>query len=860
MKFHRGAWLTLPGVQLTPAQRLYDHAFDADAGVLRLQTLDRGGEHGDVFEGTVLRVEISAPLPGAFRVRVLHHRPGHETDDGNRVRDEAGRVRRFDLDYTLRDRGLRFEETDDALRLHSGKATLRIAKSGDWALDLEQHADAATRLVTRSAGLALAKLDAGFRGGIIDDFTNAAPPDHDGGHSGGGEFDGAKRIVQRLALGVGETLYGFGERFGPLVKNGQSVVVWNEDPGTNSEWAYKNIPFYLSSAGYGLLVNSPARVEFEVATERVDQVQFSAPGDELDFYLFHGPTPKETLDKYTRLSGRPPVPPAWAGGLWLSTSFTTSYNEATVNEFIDGMADRGIPLSVFHFDCYWMRERHWCDFAWNPETFPEPERMLARIKARGLKVCVWINPYISGLASIFEEGRRGGYFLKTPDGRVYQRDQWQPGMALVDFTNPQAVAWYQSKLQALLDMGVDCFKTDFGERIPDRGVAYHDGSDPRVMHNYYAHLYNQAVFELLERHHTRAGRPGEAVVFARAATAGAQRFPVHWGGDCWATFESMAEDLRGGLSFCMSGPAYWSHDIGGFCGKADPAVFKRWLQFGMLSTHSRLHGSESYRVPWHYDEESVEVTRRFTRLKNSLFPYLFAAAHDAHEHGWPVLRAMFVEFPDDPACRHLDRQYMLGPSLLVAPIFNADHTAEYYLPAAGPGAWTDLATNDTASPGQWQRGTFDFMHMPLYVRDHTLLPIADNDDAPAWSLRDALTLHAFELAEGRDASARAVSTDHQTARFTARRGGNRYTFESNAAARHVRVLLRNRHGTCEIGNGRLVEDTEQGLLVEWLQNDQPLTIALTPSPTPRRVTQPAKPADPDDPARRAPRHTPATLR
>ena len=257
-----------------------------------------------------------------------------------------------------------------------------------------------------------------------------------------------------------------GERFGPLVKNGQTVTIWNEDGGTTSDQAYKNIPFYLSSAGYGLLVNTPGKVEFEVATERVSQIQFSVAEEELDYYVFAGTDPKDILEKYTRLAGRPALPPAWSFGLWLSTSFTTHYNEKTVNEFVDGMRERDIPLSVFHFDCFWMKERQWCDFDWDREAFPDPEGMLKRLKAKGLKVCVWINSYISQCSSIFEEGRKEGYFLKTKHGDVYQRDQWQPGMAFVDFTNPAAVKWYQSKLRKLLKMGVDCFKTDFAERIP----------------------------------------------------------------------------------------------------------------------------------------------------------------------------------------------------------------------------------------------------------------------------------------------------------------------------------------------------------------------------------------------------------
>lgn len=392
-------------------------------------------------------------------------------------------------------------------------------------------------------------------------------------------------------------------------------------------------------------------------------------------------------DTYTALTGRPALPPAWALGLWLTTSFTTDYDEATVGRFIDGMAERGIPLSVFHFDCFWMRAYQWCDFDWDAETFPDRAGMLARLKERGLRVSAWINPYIAQKSELFEEAMRAGHLVRRADGSVWQWDLWQPGMALVDFTSPAARDWYTGKLRTLLARGVDCFKTDFGERVPT-DVVWHDGSDPERMHNYYTHLYNQAVFDLLRE----VRGEGEALLFARSATAGGQQYPVHWGGDCDSHFGAMAESLRGGLSLGLSGFGFWSHDIGGFEGAPTPTVFKRWVQFGLLSSHSRLHGSKSYRVPWDYGEEAVEVTREFTLLRNRLAPYLQRAAQQAHTTGVPVMRAMVLEFPDDPTAAVLDRQYMLGEDLLVAPVFTDDGTVEYYGSPAPAGR-----ANNTAS-------------------------------------------------------------------------------------------------------------------------------------------------------------------
>jgi alpha-D-xyloside xylohydrolase len=380
---------------------------------------------------------------------------------------------------------------------------------------------------------------------------------------------------------------------------------------------------------------------------------------------------------------------------------------------IDGMSDRGIPIEIFHFDCFWQKGFHWCNFLWDNETFPDPQGMLRRISAKGLKVCVWLNPYIAQRSRCFEEGRAKGFFLKKADGSVWQTDLWQAGMAIVDFTNPEAVRWYTGLLEKLLDMGVDCFKTDFGERIPDDAV-YFNGGDPKLYHNYYTYLYNKTVFELLER---KRGK-GEACVFARSATAGGQKFPAHWGGDCESTFTAMAETLRGGLSLGLSGFGFWSHDIGGFEGTPDPALFKRWLAFGLLSSHSRLHGSNSYRVPWNVDDESVEVCKFFTCLKKKLRPYLLDCAREAHEKGTPVLRAMLLEFPGESAVAYLDRQYMLGPSLLVAPIFSADNKVEYYLPA---GNWHHLLDGRQETGGKWLCESYGFLSLPLWTRDAELL-------------------------------------------------------------------------------------------------------------------------------------------
>ena len=695
MKFTDGFWMTRPGVTLEWATRS-EHPTQVVDRLRVLAPTHPGRGRGDTLDHAVLGVELWSPLPGVIGVRSVHHAGGRPRGPEFELSVDPA----WSADAVVE---------DDRVVLDAGDLVATLAGGQGWRLEF---AGPDGRLLVS---------------GDHHSLGRAVTP--------AGEFQ-----VGRLSLGVGELTYGLGERFTPLVRNGQAVDIWQADGGTSSEQAYKNVPLYLSNRGYGVFVNHPGAVSFEVGSESVAQVQFSVPGQVLEYFVLAGPTPKDVLRRYTALTGRPALPPAWSFGLWLSTSFLTDYDEQTVTSFVDRMAAEEIPLSVFHFDCYWMREYRWCDFSWDPDVFPDPAGMLARMAERGLRVCVWINPYIAQESPLFAEGAAAGHLLRRADGDVWQSDHWQPGMAVVDFTHPGAARWYADRLRGLLAMGVSCFKTDFGERIPT-DVVYHDGSDPVQMHNHYTQLYNRCVFEVLREERGE----GEAVLFARSATAGGQQFPVHWGGDNTSSFPSMAETLRGGLSLGLSGFGFWSHDIGGFEGRPDPTLFKRWVAFGLLSSHSRLHGSTSVRVPWAFDEEAVEVTRRFTRLKNRLMPYLYAAAVTAHEEGTPVLRAMVLEFPDDPAAQHLDRQYLLGPDLLVAPVFEPDGTVEFYVPA---GTWTSLLTGATVTGPGWHREVHGVDSLPLLVRPGSMIATGTRDDRPDVDYADGVVLRVTRPADG----------------------------------------------------------------------------------------------------------------
>lgn len=698
MKFTNGNWLEREGYNINFPRVVHDMEVSDDDLTLYVPCKDIN-HRGDTLDGPLLTVKLSAPIENVVRVQTWHFKGGLERHPNFDVRHQPI--------------ACKVDSSDEEVTFSSGNLKVKIDKD-QFGMKFYD----GNRKVSEADSKSLAWIE--------------GPGD-------------TTYMRGQLNLNVGEQLYGLGERFTPFVKNGQSVDIWNKDGGTSSEQSYKNIPFYMSSKGYGVFVNHPEEVSFELGSEVVSKSQFSVEGESLDYYIINGPTPKEVISRYTDLTGKPALPPAWSFGLWLPTSFTTDYNEETVNHFVDGMEERGIPLSVFHFDCFWMKEFEWSNFEWDDRNFPDPKGMLERLKSKGLKICVWINPYIAQKSRLFDEAMERGYLLKKPNGDVWQWDLWQAGMGVVDFSNPEACEWFAEKLKALLDMGVDSFKTDFGERIPT-DVVYHDGSDPYKMHNYYAYKYNEVVFDLLKREKGEE----EAVVFARASTAGGQKFPVHWGGDCDSTYEAMTESLRGGLSLTMSGFGYWSHDIGGFENTATPDVFKRWTAFGLLSSHSRFHGSSSYRVPWLFDKESVDVARYFSRLKNSLMPYLFHAAVENNQTGVPVMRAMLLDFPEDPACEVLDRQYMLGDSILVAPIFNEEGLASYYLPK---GKWTHLLSGEVVEGGSWRKEYYDYMSLPLFVKPNTLLPIGNNEETAAYDYAENVTFHLYQLEDGKQASA-----------------------------------------------------------------------------------------------------------
>ncbi|WP_433437648.1 TIM-barrel domain-containing protein [Nonomuraea sp. CA-141351] len=553
---------------------------------------------------------------------------------------------------------------------------------------------------------------------------------------------------ESFAAAPDEAFAGFGESFTRLDKRGQRPLMWNFDAfGAESQRAYKNIPLYVSSGGYGVLVDSGAPTEFDVCQSTHSVVQIIVPDDVMDYYVIAGPTPSDVLDRYDLLTCRPSLPPKWAFGTWISSGFCVDSQERVLAR-ARTIRERGIPCDVLHLDTYWQTDGHWSDLRWDPVNFPDPEGMLAELKDMGFRVCLWMNPYISHLSPAFSEGDQAGYFLKNQSGETYVADCWHgsfPPCGIVDFTNPRAVEWFTGLLRDLLRQGVDAFKTDFAEGVPADSVAF-NGMIGTDLHNVYTLLFNDAVSAVTRDVH------GHDLVWARSSYLGGQRHSAQWGGDTYTSYAAMGSTIRGGLAHGLSGVPFWSHDAGGFTGRPTDDLYVRWTQFGALSPLLRLHGTTT-REPWEFpavEEPAVDALK----LRYRLMPYIYSAAVEAARTGAPMMRAMCVDYPDDPVAWQADLQYLLGRDLLVAPMTAPEGTRRVYLPR---GAWVDYWTGEVLEGARYITVGKPLDQIPLFVRHGALIPVTtpgDTVDVPA-----EITLVAFG---GGDATAEIHDEDGVT--------------------------------------------------------------------------------------------------
>lgn len=530
--------------------------------------------------------------------------------------------------------------------------------------------------------------------------------------------DNARRINPVFTLTADEMIFGCGESATGLNKVGQKVNLFVTDPqGPETDQMYKPIPFFMSNRGYGMFMHTSAPVTCDFGATYIGLNKMFMGDENLDLFVFFG-EPKDILDEYTDLVGKPGMPPLWSFGTWMSR--ITYFSEKEGYDVAANIRKNKYPCDVIHFDTGWFDVDWQCDYKFPENRFQNPQQMLKDLKSQGFHVCLWQLPYFTPKNRYFPELIKKDMYVKNGNGELPYED------VVLDFSNPETVKWYQDKLAGLLNIGVSAIKVDFGEAAPLNGI-YASGKSGWYEHNLYPVRYDMAVSEITKKLHN------ENIMWARAAWAGSQRYPLHWGGDAATTNTGMLGTLRAGLSFGLSGFSFWSHDMGGFVKSTPEDLYCRWLPFGFLTSHTRAHGAPPTE-PWLYDSKRVQdVFRKSAEMKYRLMPYVYAQAKECTEKGLPMLRALFVEFPDDPGAWKVDDEYLFGSQILVAPLLESGITGRtVYLPE---GKWIDYQT-EKVYEGGWHRIEAGSLPIIMLVRDGSVLPhlkLAQSTSEMDWS-------------------------------------------------------------------------------------------------------------------------------
>ena len=537
--------------------------------------------------------------------------------------------------------------------------------------------------------------------------------------------DNSRSVNPVFTLAPGERIYGCGESFTSLNKAGQKVHLSVTDPqGPETDGQYKPVPFYFSNRGYGIFMHTSAPVTADFGASYIGAQRLFMADEQVDLFVFFG-SPKDILYEYTGITGRSPMLPLWSFGTWMSR--ITYFSQEEGLDIARQLRKHRIPADVIHFDTGWFGVDWQCDYEFAKDRFKDPVGMLKQLKKDGFHTCLWQLPYFTPKNRFFPEIVEKGLHVKNADGGMPYED------AVLDFTNPETVTWYQQKILGLLRQGVSTIKCDFGEAAPYDGF-YHNGRGGRYEHNLYPLRYNKALWEAVNQQY-----PGEGIIWARSAWAGSQRYALHWGGDAATTNTGLLGDLRGGLSIGLSGFSFWSHDMGGFVTASPEDIYRRWLPFGFLSSHTRAHGAPPTE-PWLISESFTKAFRQAAEMKYRLMPYVYAQAKDCSERGLPMVRALLVEFPEDKGAWLVEDEYMFGSQMLVAPLMESGTERDVYLPR---GKWIDYQSGKVYDGG-WQRIEAGEIPAVILVRDGSLIPhapLAQRTDEIQW---DKVEMKAYK--------------------------------------------------------------------------------------------------------------------
>ena len=586
---------------------------------------------------------------------------------------------------------------------------------------------------------------------------------------------------ETFQLNPGECIYGLGEKFMPINKSGKKLISWALDPmgNTSTDTTYKNIPFFISTQGYGIFINTGNKINYDFGATSSITSSFEVESKYLDYFFIYGPTFKNILFKYTGITGRSPIPPKWSFGIWMSRCMYETRKQA--EEIVMKMKELKLPFDVIHLDPLWLKKRKYltdsfCEFEWDEEAFPDPKGFIKWLHSKGIKISLWENPYIHKDLDSYKEGLKKKYFpTSTSFGKNYKpamvetpNIKYVPEpykkLTLIDFTNPEAVKWYKEKHMAILKMGADVFKPDYGEWAPVK-AKYFNGMDGKEMHNLYPLLYCKTVFEATKEHNSKG------IIWARSGYAGIQKYPLQWGGDAQTKFSSMSQQIRAGLSYGLSGVPFWSSDIGGFVGSTTKELYIRWLQFGMFCSNPRYHGTTP-REPWHFDDETVKIFRKYAHLRYKLLPYIYSYAYESSKTGLPMMRPLVLEYQDDPNVYNLDLEYLFGRELLVAPIFNESNRRTIYLPE---GNWIDFWSKKEYKGESNINYYAPLSIIPIFIKEDSIIVSGDEKEFIKDERENNLTLDIY-------CAKKAIFTfkdDYETINFTATRSKKHVILTSN---------------------------------------------------------------------------------
>ena len=690
------------------------------------------------YRECALRIDILRP--DAYRLRLAEGRevPEHRTE---MVCGDITRETRVDLQE---EDGL-YRILTDELRLDIHRERFRI-----------EIRDARGGLITESGGQTKSEWAL-----AMDSWPLGFVRDRDSGRTYG---------VESFVLYPGEAVYGFGEKFSALNKVGQNIGLWNCEGIGNTTWrAYKHVPFFLSTRGYGVYVNESKPITFWVGTREICKNVMAVEGDLIDYYFFAG-KPREVLEAYTDLTGKPAVPPKWSFGTWMSRISYATQKE--VLETAARLREMRFPCDLIHIDTNWFDLDWKCDWKFNRERFPDPAGMFRALREMHFRTSLWQTPYVVDDLEIAREAREKGVLAENHGPfffLIYPAH-------VIDISKPEAVAWYQGKLRDLLALGNAVIKADFGEGV-ERHMAF-QGYSGAEMHNLFPLLYDRAVFE------ATAEATGEGIIWARSAYAGSQRYPVHWSGDNSSTFHDLYCSLRGGLSLGVCGFTFWAQDCGGFTGTPSDKLYIRFTQACILNSHIRYHGGPPrYREPWNYEPETQNLVRELLELRYRLIPYIYSEARYAAGHGWPLVAALVLEFPDDPNVYGIDHQYLFGRNLLVAPVLTEEDRRMVYLPAGG---WYDFWTGERREGPGWMECACPVDRVPLFAREGSVLPLG-----PAMQyvgerdVADELTLKVYPGPDG--AAAYRLEDEGCVYEFEARTEGGELLVSVQPAVKEAAV-------------------------------------------------------------------------